>query len=260
MLSCYNFNLFNLCSIYRGIGVFQFKDGRQAFRLQESQATFSFKCYITIYKQKLPDDILQVMLQHRQQLLIHLQKCVGEVHHSHIPCAREPIIYLECPLQHDESCLPHIRLDRINKSQDLVCPKSNHQIIPFETYALLFTASLANSKLVFIHNMIILSFVLSSIATVGTSVPTLRELHRYVRSEVASQWYDLAVELLNHDQAKKLDVIKCDYHGLSETCCTEMFKYWLQVDVAASWDKLLMALKHTGFDTLAEKIKNEYLL
>ena len=91
------------------------------------------------YKQKLPDGILQVMLQHCQQLLMYLQKCVSEVYHLHIPCAREPIIYLECPLQHDESCLPHITLDHINISEDLVCPKSDYQIVLFETYALLFT-------------------------------------------------------------------------------------------------------------------------
>ena len=103
-------------------------------------------------------------------------------------------------------------------------------------------------------------YVLPSVATVGTSAPTLKELHRYVRPEVASQWYDLGVELLNHDQAKRLEVIKCDNPGLSETCCTEMFKYWLQVDVDASWNKLLKALKHTGYNTLADKLKNEYLL
>ena len=38
-----------------------------------------------------------------------------------------------------------------------------------------------------------------------------------------------------------------------------MFKYWLQVDVNASWHKLMRALRHIGHDTLAEKIKDEYL-
>ena len=92
------------------------------------------------------------------------------------------------------------------------------------------------------------------IAIVDTSLLTLRELHRYVRSEVATCWYDLGVELLNPDKLKKLDIIKCDYPGLTETCCTEMFKYWLQVDADASWHKLLKALKYIGHDTLAEKI------
>lgn len=141
-----------LYSIYHGTGVFQFKDCKQSFRLQESQVTYSIKCYITIYKHKLPNDILLIMLQHRQQLLMHLQNCVSEVHHSHIPCAREPIGYLECPLQHDGNCHPHIRLDQLNTSEDIVCPKSNHQIVPFETYALLFTTSLGNGTYVSIHN------------------------------------------------------------------------------------------------------------
>ena len=126
--------------------MFQFKDSNQGFRLQESEATHSVKCYITIHKHKLSNDVLHVMLQHRQQLLTHLQKCIKEVHRSHIPCAREPVGYLECPFEHDSSCHPHIRLDQINVTEDLVCPKSNYQIIPFETYALLFTTSLVNSK------------------------------------------------------------------------------------------------------------------
>lgn len=101
-------------------------------------------------------------------------------------------------------------------------------------------------------------YVVYVIATVGSETPTLRELQRYVRSEVACCWYDLGVELLNAEQSKKLDIIKCDYPGFAETCCTEMFKYWLQVDIHASWDKLLGALNHIGHETLAEKIKYKY--
>ena len=96
------------------------------------------------------------------------------------------------------------------------------------------------------------------LVAVGSKVPTLRELHRYVRPDVAPLWYDLGVELLHTDQLKKLDIIRCDYYGLTETCCTEMFKYWLQVDVDASWQKLLKALRHIRHDTLADKIKNEF--
>ena len=135
-----------------------------------------------MHNQKLPDDILQTMLQHCQQLLMYLQKCVSEVYHSHIPCVREPIIYLECLLQHDESCLPHIRLDRINISEDLVCPKNDHQIIPFETYTLLFTHHL---PIVIVHTCTytVYSVIIFTVCVIMYShcwyysALTLRELH-----------------------------------------------------------------------------------
>ena len=34
-----------------------------------------------------------------------------------------------------------------------------------------------------------------------------------------------------------------------------MFKYWLDVDITASWDKLIAALRHISHVALAEKIK-----
>ena len=34
-----------------------------------------------------------------------------------------------------------------------------------------------------------------------------------------------------------------------------MFKYWLNVDKTASWDKLITALRHISHVTLAEEIK-----
>ena len=63
------------------------------------------------------------------------------------------------------------------------------------------------------------------------------------------------MQLLDDEQAEKLDVIQSNHRGDSEKCCTAMFKHWLKVDKTASWDKLITALKHISHVTLAEKIK-----
>ena len=90
---------------------------------------------------------------------------------------------------------------------------------------------------------------------VGSDRPQISELCEYVRIDVAPQWYDLGMQLLNGEQAKKLNVIQSDHPGDSEKCCTAMFNYWLQVDTTASWDKLIMALIHIGKHVLADTIK-----
>ena len=43
---------------------------------------------------------------------------------------------------------------------------------------------------------------------------------------------------------------------LLEECCAEMFKYWLEVDSEANWNKLTDALKQTGQRSLAKKVKD----
>ena len=90
---------------------------------------------------------------------------------------------------------------------------------------------------------------------VGSDQPKICELYDYVIVDVAPQWYNLGIQLLNAEQAKKLDIIQTDYPGNSEKCCTALFKYWFQVDTTASWNKLIIALNHIGQEVLANTIK-----
>ena len=116
--------------------------------LQRCSQTSSIKCYITIHRHNLVDDVLDTLLQQRQQLKSHLEKCIKMAHQSYISRARPPVGYLECPL-HDpvENCSPHIRLDQLTLSGDITCPKSiNCQVVPQDAYALLFVTSLKNSE------------------------------------------------------------------------------------------------------------------
>ena len=45
---------------------------------------------------------------------------------------------------------------------------------------------------------------------------------------------------------EKLDDIEKKHPGNKERRCAEMFKYWLEVDSEANWNKLTDALKQTG--------------
>ena len=88
------------------------------------------------------------MLLQRQQLRHHLEGCIEEAHQMHIPCARSPIGYLECPLHSsEENISPHIQLDQLTPTGDVTCSKSiDCSVIPKKAYALLFVASLTSSK------------------------------------------------------------------------------------------------------------------
>ena len=89
------------------------------------------------------------MLLHRQQLRHHLEECIQDAHQAHIPCARSPIGYLECPLHESVKNSPHIRLDQLTPYGRVVCPKSmDCQAIPQEAYALLFVPSLTYSEFI----------------------------------------------------------------------------------------------------------------
>jgi len=89
---------------------------------------------------------LQDMLKHRKELVSHLKSCVAEVHNSCIPSAEKPIAYLECPLAHEPDYLPHIRLDKVNDIDEVLCRPSNNQPISKEAYILLYRASYSESK------------------------------------------------------------------------------------------------------------------
>jgi len=114
---------------------------RQSFKLQQCQITYSIKCYITIHREDQP-----VMLCQRQKLLTHLKESIYEVHYTYIPSAKCPIGYIECPLEHEEGCLPHVRLDNINSVDEVPCSRTENQVVPRKAYMALFTMIHVSSK------------------------------------------------------------------------------------------------------------------
>ena len=89
----------------------------------------------------------------------------------------------------------------------------------------------------------------------GTDKPSITLLHKYVRNEVAPQWRDLGIQLLEQEPLRTLNIIEADHpHGVKR-CCTEMLEYWLCNDPEASWNKLMSALEQIGENVLAANIK-----
>ena len=97
------------------------------------------------------------------------------------------------------------------------------------------------------------------IVCVGTDELNIRLLNIHVRDKVAPKWFDLGVQLLSSEQSEKLDTIRQDFPTDTNMCCTEMFKYWLDVDSEASWIKLIAALKQIDYHALAENIRTNVL-
>ena len=81
------------------------------------------------------------MLEQRQALLSHLKKSITAVHEVNIPSAKHPIGYIECPLQHEEPCGPHIRLKDISESEKVYCPKRVGRVVPPQAYMILLTTN-----------------------------------------------------------------------------------------------------------------------
>ena len=89
--------------------------------------------------------------------------------------------------------------------------------------------------------------------------PSLKEIIDYnIRDQVATVWHDLGVQLLPDHLHAQLDIIEENNPINVQKCCTEMFKYWLKVDTAASWSKLINALLHINQNQLAESIRNTF--
>ena len=113
--------------------MFDFIDNKQYFTLQHCPKTHSIKCYISVHKDEVKNESLY---KQRWNLLQMLDKMVHSVHKRFISTAKNPIAYIECPLQHNEESGFHLHLDKIKPNMycNKVYPK---QLVPKETYNLL---------------------------------------------------------------------------------------------------------------------------
>ena len=88
----------------------------------------------------------------------------------------------------------------------------------------------------------------------------MREINSYgIRDGVATDWYDLGVELIPDHLRNQLGIISADNPGNAKAFCTRMFEYWLQVDTTASWDKLIKALRKINKNQLVDDICKDVL-
>ena len=94
---------------------------------------------------------------------------------------------------------------------------------------------------------------------IGSDRPTIALFNKFVRVGVVKKWKDLGVQLLGSSHFGQLDVIELDNPNSVEERCTKMFQYWLDVEPTATWNKLILALKEIGLNTLSEKITIDIL-
>ena len=77
----------------------------------------------------------------------------------------------------------------------------------------------------------------------GKNHPTLKLLNKLVKKSITFKWYDLGIELLEPEDTHTLDEIEKNHPTDVSTCCTKMFRLWLDKQPEASWEQLIQALR-----------------
>ena len=84
------------------------------------------------------------------------------------------------------------------------------------------------------------SYVTYLILVVNTT-PSLRDLQQYFTPQYAVQWRMIGIQL--GLPSGTLDIIEHHNHYKARECCNAMLRDWLQVDMAASWEKLFTVIE-----------------
>lgn len=76
-------------------------------------------------------------------------------------------------------------------------------------------------------------------------------------SKVSPRWEDIGLCLNIHPD--HLDIIKCDNQECQD-CYREMIKVWYKrVKPRPEWSALISAIELTGYEALAEELKQKYI-
>ena len=92
---------------------------------------------------------------------------------------------------------------------------------------------------------------------VGTDRPILKFLYKYVKADIANDWFEIGVVLFDAGDEAVLNTIKKNNPGDANKCASEMLQLWLDRNPEASWDQLIKVLREPNIklNSLAEKIK-----
>ena len=66
------------------------------------------------------------------------------------------------------------------------------------------------------------------------------------------------MELLGEGSSDALDVIKNDNSDVT-SCCSAMFRLWLDREPTASWSKLIQALEQLKLNHLAKEVQSKLI-
>ena len=78
------------------------------------------------------------------------------------------------------------------------------------------------------------------LSTVPTTKPELKDLYVHFTPQYALKWK--VIGTLLGVASERLDIIEHDNHNKAELCCNEMLRWWLRVDLNASWRSCLLLL------------------
>ena len=87
----------------------------------------------------------------------------------------------------------------------------------------------------------------------------MKTLQRHVVPRVASDWYQLGLELLDEAKVTELDNIESDDSDCKR-CCFKMLKYWIRTHPNATWNHLVEALESPGVElfSVAAEVKKMF--
>jgi len=77
---------------------------------------------------------------------------------------------------------------------------------------------------------------------VGCDTPAMRDLSIFVVPHIGSTWFNLGLELFDHNNQYKVHKIK-DHNKKPDELCTEMFKEWIDTAVNPTWKDITKALQ-----------------
>ena len=91
---------------------------------------------------------------------------------------------------------------------------------------------------------------------IGTEYPVLKYLYKYVKVDIATDWYEIGVELFDAGDEIVLNTISENHSKDVNKCAGEMLKLWIARNPDATWNQLIKALKepHIKLNTVAKKI------
>ena len=92
---------------------------------------------------------------------------------------------------------------------------------------------------------------------IGTDYPALKYLYKYIKTDIANDWYEIGVELFDVGDEAVLNTVKKSYPGDPNRCAAEMLRLWLARKPEASWNQLLETLRepHIKLKPLLQKLK-----
>ena len=90
-----------------------------------------------------------------------------------------------------------------------------------------------------------------------TTKPELKDLYVHFTPKYALKWK--VIGTLLGVTSEKLDIIEHDSREKVEECCNEMLRWWLRIDLKASWEKLFAVIQ-TMTSSEAENNKGDYVV